>query len=171
MGSRTGDEKEVSMATDFFWSYTDEPHASRRRQILSQYPQIKELFSPDPLAFIKVICLSFLQLRFVFCVYFSQCRFFCDSLYFLFGLSNDSPLVSDFRCCIFIFRVEFCFIFIGLAWIYSLFCRVCYSNFSRFWVRCHYFCYRSRILPFVRAVLRVTAKCIITFTSPILFVY
>jgi len=36
-----------TLRTEFFFSYTDEPHATRRKQMLNKYPNIKDLYGYD----------------------------------------------------------------------------------------------------------------------------
>jgi sphingolipid 4-desaturase/C4-monooxygenase len=60
--------QEVSR-TDFEWKYDEEPHKSRRTEILKKYPEIKQLFGHDPmfkyycsgLVILQVVSLYFLQ--------------------------------------------------------------------------------------------------------------
>jgi len=53
--------KKSMMATDFFWSESDEPHATRRKQILAAHPEIRELFGPDPWALPQIVAVVLLQ--------------------------------------------------------------------------------------------------------------
>lgn len=52
----------AAMGNDFFWVETDEPHASRRREILAIHPEIKELFGPDSWAFPKIVAAVGIQI-------------------------------------------------------------------------------------------------------------
>ncbi|XP_050406584.2 sphingolipid delta(4)-desaturase DES1 [Patella vulgata] len=47
--------------TDFEWSYTDEPHATRRKEILGKYPEMKKLMGSDPNLKYSVLFLVFIQ--------------------------------------------------------------------------------------------------------------
>jgi sphingolipid delta-4 desaturase len=49
---------------DYYWSFTDEPHASRRKEILAKYPQIRELYGHDPNT--KYIVLAWVLSQFAF---------------------------------------------------------------------------------------------------------
>jgi len=48
--------------TDYIWSYTDEPHATRRKEILAKHPEIKNLFGYCPWTKYKVIAEVSLQI-------------------------------------------------------------------------------------------------------------
>eukprot|EP00118_Oscarella_pearsei_P026333 m.309783 g.309783 ORF g.309783 m.309783 type:complete len:327 (+) comp47775_c0_seq1:30-1010(+) len=48
--------------TDFEWKYTDEPHSTRRREILKKYPHVKKLFGVDPWFKWHVAAWVFLQI-------------------------------------------------------------------------------------------------------------
>lgn len=55
MGARVSRE-------DYEWVYTEEPHATRRKEIMAKYPQIKKLMRPDPNLKYKVLFLVTLQI-------------------------------------------------------------------------------------------------------------
>ncbi|KAJ3108561.1 hypothetical protein HDU97_000843 [Phlyctochytrium planicorne] len=48
--------------TDFIWSHTDEPHASRRKEMLKKYPQIRKLMRHEPLTKYIVVAEVVLQM-------------------------------------------------------------------------------------------------------------
>lgn len=48
--------------TDYDWVYTEEPHATRRKQILEKYPQVKKLMGCDANMKFKVLFMVTLQI-------------------------------------------------------------------------------------------------------------
>jgi len=56
----------MSLRKDFYWTYTDEPHATRRKEILAKYPQIKDLYGFDPKTKYIVTILVALQFAIAF---------------------------------------------------------------------------------------------------------
>jgi len=56
--------------TDFEWVYTEEPHATRRKQIIAKYPEVKNLMGHDPN--LKWIMLVLLIFQIVTCALFQS---------------------------------------------------------------------------------------------------
>jgi sphingolipid delta-4 desaturase len=48
--------------TEFYQSYTDEPHATRRKEIIAKYPEIKELFGYCPWTKYKILAVVVSQI-------------------------------------------------------------------------------------------------------------
>ncbi len=51
---------------DFFWTYTEEPHRSRRQAIIKAHPEVTKLCGPEPLT--KWLVLAVVSLQ-VFCAW------------------------------------------------------------------------------------------------------
>ncbi|EMC97658.1 hypothetical protein BAUCODRAFT_69097 [Baudoinia panamericana UAMH 10762] len=51
---------------DFFWTYTEEPHQTRRQAIIKAHPEVLKLCGPEPLTIPLVLAVVALQ---VFCAY------------------------------------------------------------------------------------------------------
>jgi len=47
---------------NFEWTYSDEPHSTRRKQILKEHPEIRELFGGEIRTFYIVLAVSAAQL-------------------------------------------------------------------------------------------------------------
>ncbi|KAF0312816.1 Sphingolipid delta(4)-desaturase DES1 [Amphibalanus amphitrite] len=54
--------------SDFEWSYTEEPHATRRKEILKKYPEMKRLFGRDERMPYKVTAMVLFQLVSIYLV-------------------------------------------------------------------------------------------------------
>jgi sphingolipid delta-4 desaturase len=76
--------------TDFEWTYDDEPHKTRRTEILQKYPEIKKLFGADPK--FKWVCTG-LVLTQISSLYFLQDKswtFLFIAAYIFGGVLNHS---------------------------------------------------------------------------------
>ena len=81
------------MKRDFYRSYADEPHISRRKQILEKYPEIENLFGPDPRPIPFVVALVVGQLTISYYQQFWSWPVFIIVAYVIGGTASQALLL------------------------------------------------------------------------------
>jgi len=75
---------------EFYHSYTDEPHATRRKEILKKYPEIKQLMGPDWLMSVQVFISVLIQITIGILIRNSSWSLICFLGYVVGGTINHS---------------------------------------------------------------------------------
>jgi len=82
--------KAASHDHTFSWSYTDEPHVSRRRAILAAHPEIEQLFGVEPLTGYLVVALVALQVGMAYIMRDASWTWIFVAAYIIGGTVNHS---------------------------------------------------------------------------------
>lgn len=80
----------MPVVREFTWSETDEPHATRRREILKKHPEIAELFGPEPLTLPIVLFMCSIQFYVAYLVRESSWGVIFACAYCIGGFLNHS---------------------------------------------------------------------------------